>query len=230
MPLHSAHSTHDAGKTAGPQRSWAMAPLRRRPVPFHDAGDGPLRPLKQLNVPCSSRDCRIIIALALIVTVLLSMGEGLGPHYRFKLSLQVGAKGAGDSSNPTGGKAAAVDSGSGGGHSVQMRTGRAQGAGAVAAESLQRREERRARRQEKVRTTATATATATPLPRPVDDRKLQPGEGNAVTHTRIFETGSLLQDGRAPLEYAHMGMLEEVSGGGGLHTTARPSYSPRHAT
>ena len=43
-------------------------------------------------------------------------------------------------------------------------------------------------------------------------RKLLPGQGAEVTHTRVFATGSVVV-GSPALEYAHMGMLAEVRRG-----------------
>lgn len=169
----------------------------------------------------TTRDVRMFFAVAIIVSVLLSMRGTDHYHYKLRFNLPSsdaaprlgfggggGRRGAGGDDRADGAVAASRAGGGAEGERVGLTWGTS-----VGEDSRQRREERRARRQEKRAEATAATEAAAASLAGGDGRKLHPGEGNRVTHTRIFETGSMLRDGKSTLEYAHMGMLEEIPGG-----------------
>jgi hypothetical protein len=142
--------------------------------------------------------------MAIILSVLLSMISSHKQHYKLRLNIP-------GMHHDAAGSSPGADGGGGGGGGGENGIDGGEGEGHVASgssdaeEARQRREERRARKDGHAGGLADAVSG--------DGRKLQPGEGAAVTHTRIFETGSMLRDGKSTLEYAHMGMLEEIAGG-----------------
>jgi hypothetical protein len=146
----------------------------------------------------TTRDVRIFLAMAIILSVLLSMISSHKQHYKLRLNIP-------GMHHDAAGSSPGADGGGGGGGGGENGIDGGEGEGHVASgssdaeEARQRREERRARKDGHAGGLADAVSG--------DGRKLQPGEGAAVTHTRIFETGSMLRGGKATLEYAHMGRV-----------------------
>ena len=179
----------------------------------------------------TTRDLRIFLMVAIILSVLLSARTTTLQHYKLSVNLplpgmtssakaaarlggrgQGGARGDGDVGGAANAETDGWGTGGGGEHAGEHAGSGDGGSSDIESAARQRREERRARRQERRAEIAAANDAAAAVAGG-DARKLQPGEGNAVTHTRIFETGSMLRGGRSTLEYAHMGMLEEIPGG-----------------
>jgi hypothetical protein len=204
----------------------AMAPLRPGGGLMASRGGGGGGTFDCKLPQVTTRDLRIFLAIALILSVLLSMNSSHHYHYKLRLnlpgmrrdsddlgsSLAAGSGGGGGGRGGGGGaggdnrveRDSAASSAAGGGEG-HVEEGASLGSSSDAEEARQRREERRARRHEKRGAEASATEAAAAAGG--DGRKLQPGEGAAVTHTRIFETGSMLRGGKATLEYAHMGRV-----------------------
>ena len=175
---------------------------------------GPLRP----RLPAvTTRDVRVFFACALVLSVLCTaMWRGAENAGRVRVKLRFGASGARDSSEARAAAAAAIGGEGEDNLSPDDATWAVEEESSSSDEdedARRRRQERRARRQEKKAEAAAAAELASSTLAGGDGRKLQPGEGVEMTHTRIFETGSMLRDGRSTLEYAHMGMLEEIPGG-----------------